>query len=221
MDPTTAVSVLTDMMRHLPPEEWWALQEADDNSAPGLPTAFHRPRAEIDALLINAGMYKKYGKKGKLAIIANGWEEFERNLPAPLEGRTIRKDPFVSNGLHLQHDHPKKQIQANVRLQNRAVLPDKILQLLKQSADHFDGKNDEAARAAKARAEEAAKKEAEERARKEAQLAKAIQYPLLSSVVGHDEVISLDNPKVKEWSASALTEVIQLHTDQEVDISIQ
>ena len=71
----------------------------------------------------------------------------------------------------------------------------------------------------KALAEESAKKKADERAREEAELARAVEYPLLSNVVDHNEDISLNNPKVKECSASALTEVIQLHTVHEVDLS--
>ena len=111
-----------------------------------------------------------------------------------------------------QYDVPAKQLQANVRLQGKTTLPADILQRLKESADHFDAKNADWAAAAKALAEEAAKKKAEERARKEAKLARSIQYPLLSNVVDHDETISLDNPKVKDWSSSVLTEVLQLCT---------
>ena len=192
----------------------------DDDSA-SLSTAFGRPHAEFDALLINAEIYRTYGKAGKIVLNKKGWEAFISDLPTPLAHGTIKRLLFVTNGVNPEYDVPAKQTKANVRLQGTTTLPANILQRLKESADHFDAKNAEWAAAAKALGEEAAKKKAEERARKEAQTAKAIRYPILSNVVGHDEAISLDNPKVKEWSSSVLTEAFQLHTDQGSEISIQ
>ena len=88
MDAATARSILTDVIRHLPSGQWRPLREADDSDS-GLPTAFDRPRAKFDALLINAEIYRTYGQ-GKIAMNKRGWDAFISDLTTPLAHGTVR-----------------------------------------------------------------------------------------------------------------------------------
>ena len=40
-----------------------------------------------------------------------------------------------------------------------------------------------------------------------------IQYPILTYIFDPTEEISLDNPKVKEWTSRALAEIVKLHNN--------
>ena len=50
---------------------------------------------------------------------------------------------------------------------------------------------------------------------------KAAWYPLLSKIVGSDEDISLNNPKVEQWAMIPLAEVVQLHNDPNKEIYLK
>ena len=60
MDSATAQALLKELFSCLPTEYWWLLRQKGDNDN-GLAKAFGRPRAEIDALLVNSKIYKENG----------------------------------------------------------------------------------------------------------------------------------------------------------------
>ena len=59
-DSTGAESLLTELLYHLPRGWWWLLHEKGEHDN-GLAKAFCRPCAEVQALLINAGVLLENG----------------------------------------------------------------------------------------------------------------------------------------------------------------
>ena len=82
MDQAAASLLLKQVLGHLPPEWWWMLHQDEENDL-GLARAFRRPRAEIDALLINAGI----GKETSLGfgIQKKVFADFATSLESPLQ----------------------------------------------------------------------------------------------------------------------------------------
>jgi len=169
--------------------------------------------------LINASIFKVNGNG--VSLNRKAWETFHESLPHPIEVGTKARVQFVPNGVHPEYDAPAKQLKAKGRNRLSTELPTDILNSLQESADHFDGKNDETSRTEKALAKSAANAIAEEKAKEAEKIAKAIQYPLLSEIVEYDEQINLNNPKVKQWADSMLTEVAQLYKEHGTEMSIK
>ena len=60
MDLNTAQDLLKELLFHLPMGWWWLLHQKEENDL-GIAKAFDRPRAEIEALLVNARICKENG----------------------------------------------------------------------------------------------------------------------------------------------------------------
>ena len=61
MGPQKANALLLSMLGQLPPKRWWVMLEKSPHDV-GLSKAFSIPRVDIEALLINAGLYKRTRK---------------------------------------------------------------------------------------------------------------------------------------------------------------
>ena len=211
MDSTGADSLLTELLYHLPRGRWWLLHEKAEHDN-GLAKAFSRPRAEVQALLINAGVLLENGHG--VTFRKKGWEAFYNrlqldpacNVTEGTKGKVyyVAIDPIC--------DTPAIQERERVRDIDRAVLPDYLISDLRESAMRYDTKKAEDARQKKAQADAAAKTLAAEKAR-------AVQYPLLSQIIALEDDTSLNNPKVKEWVMNVMTEAFQLCKEQEADVT--
>ena len=80
MDYITAQSLLEKLPGHLLIEWWWLLHQKEEDEL-GLAKAFGCPRAQIEAHLVNTGVYKEMGHG--ITIIMNVWESFCTNLNTP------------------------------------------------------------------------------------------------------------------------------------------
>ena len=60
MDLNTAQDLLKELLFHLPTGWWWLLHQKEENDL-GIAKAFDRPRAEIEAILVHAGICKENG----------------------------------------------------------------------------------------------------------------------------------------------------------------
>ena len=138
MDSTGADSLLTELLCHLPRGWWWLLHEKGEHDN-GLAKAFSRPRAEVQALLINAGVLSENGRC--CTFSQRGWEAFYNrlqldpacNVAEGTKGKVyyVAIDPLC--------DTPA--IQENlfrIRDIDRAVLPDSLLTRLRESAMRYD-----------------------------------------------------------------------------------
>ena len=105
MDCATAQSVLQQVLGHLPFECWWLLHQKGKDDL-GLATAFGRPRAEIEALLVNARVCKMTSKG--LTILKLGWENYTATLSDPIcvgsKGHTI----YITNIVPRDYATPAK-----------------------------------------------------------------------------------------------------------------
>ena len=73
MDQATAKTLLQELLRHLP-TGWWCLVHQKNETDLGLAKAFGRPLAEINALLVNAGICKETGRG--TSFVKRSWETF-------------------------------------------------------------------------------------------------------------------------------------------------
>ena len=103
----------------------------------GMSKAFSIPCADIEALLVNAGLYKK-SAKGLMCFKARVWHLFTPSLPECIHICSIRKNVwYVARGA-LIHATPGQQQVARVRVSARAVLPADVLIQLRQSSKAYD-----------------------------------------------------------------------------------
>ena len=103
------------------------LRETKDGDL-GIAKAFRRPRAEIDALLINASIFKVNGNG--VSLNRKEWETFHKSLPNPIKVGTKGRVHFVTNGVHTEYDAPAKQLKAKGRNRPSTELPTDILKSL-------------------------------------------------------------------------------------------
>ena len=73
------MSGLQELIGHLPANWWWLLRSTDLQED-GLAKIFHRPLAEIDALLVSSGMCKETGHG--FSLQKKKWEFVSRALIA-------------------------------------------------------------------------------------------------------------------------------------------
>ena len=216
MDPATAQTLLKEMLCHLPAGWWIMLREKEEHDL-SLPKIFNRPRAEVKALLVNAGICNETGNG--YSVIKKKRDAFcATHLPAPIQVQTFRKEIYVANGVD-KYRTPGNQKEDNARGADCVQLRDNLVESLRKSAQHYDQQNansaeqqKEDARLAKIQADAAAKLEREE-------LIKTLQYPLLSKIVDAGDDITLDNEQVREWAQKALLEIVRLHDDVGKDLS--
>ena len=105
MDVIDAWSTLMMMISLLSKKQWVKLQDTSFNNT-GLPAILNCIRAEIDAILVNAAVYKKYDKneKGLLAISMPGWKILCNLLPSKShDSNKCRQNIFFTNGLYPNH----------------------------------------------------------------------------------------------------------------------
>ena len=97
MGPQTARLLLTDMLARLSASRWWILYEKKPNDM-GISKALSIYRADVEALLINAGLYKKT-PKGVLHFQPKIWHIYEATLPEDIHICSIRKNVwYVARG---------------------------------------------------------------------------------------------------------------------------
>ena len=216
MDQAAAHTLLKELLCCLP-IGWWCLVHQKTGNDLGLAKAFGRPLAEINALLVNAGICKETGQG--TSFVKRGWETFiTSKVSDPLQLGTKGRVHYVANSSTI-YNTPSAQMKENARGAPSVQLPDRLVQSLRESAKHYDRKNadsskqqKEATRLEKIQADAVAKREREA-------LAKSLQYPISSKVVDADEAISLRNEKIREWARQAMSEIVRLHEDAGLVIS--
>ena len=220
MRPQNAMVLLSRVLEALPPRRWWILLERKKDDK-GISKAFSIPRADIEALLVNAGIYTKT-IKGKLFFRSHNWEIFQATLPDSIQIGSIRKNLYVSFKKP-PHLVPSDQENSRIRISASSVLSDDLFAQLKISSKSYDEMQEQSAHRARA-AVSAEADAAAEKAKAEAQLAATkakersyklafqIQYPLLSKVVTSHEEVTLDNPAVEQWAKMATIELNLLHS---------
>ena len=94
MDPDTVQTLLKELFCHLP-VGWWTLLYQKEEHELGLPKALGRPRAEIKALLVNAGVCKETGNG--FSIIKKVWDRLCVTLSSTIEVQICAKRIYVAN----------------------------------------------------------------------------------------------------------------------------
>ena len=74
MDLSTARSILTELIGHLPLGYWWLIHQKEENEL-GPANAFGHRRADTDALLVNAGIGKQTIQG--FGIVKREWESYK------------------------------------------------------------------------------------------------------------------------------------------------
>ena len=117
--------LLSRIFAALPPSRWFLLRQKDaSDTGAGVAKALHQRQTTIDALLVNAGLYKENGNGFSLNL--QEWQAFTATLPPQIQigdkrGRTL----YVANKSPA-HPTPAKQEKANVRITahaGRSTLP--------------------------------------------------------------------------------------------------
>ena len=111
MDLNTAQDLLKELLFHLPTGWWWLLHQKEENDL-GIAKAFDRPRAEIEALLVNAGICKENGNG--FTIVKKKFDSFCATLSAPMEVQTCARRIYIVNGVD-EYRTPTDQIKSKVR----------------------------------------------------------------------------------------------------------
>jgi len=208
MNLNTAQLLLKELLQCLPTEWWWLLHRFNEDRL-DIADAFGRPRAEIEALLVVAGVARVNGNG--ISILRNPWETFrDTELKDPLFHGSYRRGIYIANVKPPEYNAPKNQ--ANTRCQRTELLPDNLIESLKEAAAQYDLLLEQQCQAriakekeAKAATEASAKAKAKVRARH-------AQYPIASNVFGSEEELSLKNDKVREWSRNAMSEIANLYS---------
>ena len=139
MEAARAKSVLCALLLLLPRGWWWPLIQASPDH--GIATVFGRPRLEIAALLVNAGMVKE--NKHGFTLRKTSWEGFRNLELGELSHGTIRKAHFVAT--LPPHGEPCKH--KNAVCTERVELPPPLLDALGESEKYYNSQIDEANRA--------------------------------------------------------------------------
>ena len=142
MDRTAARSLLHALLVHLPTERWWTLRETEGDDA-GVAAALGRPRAEIDALLVNAEIYQESGRG--FALKKKAWESFVSGVLGGTQIRCerVRRAMYVANGTPAAYALPTDQRASGDRLRlSAATMPQDIIAKLKTSADAYTEKKE-------------------------------------------------------------------------------
>ena len=221
MDQATARELLTKVLSLLPRQQWRVLREVN-NDDQGIGKAFKCRRVTIDALLIKTGLFKENGngfsKNGK-AI-----KEYEEQLSSSgsvIEFGTKGRDYYVTNERHPEYRAPKDQLQSQQRYQSCVELPLDTKRLLVQLEQDYLKSKKESRQDARSKAAKEKQAEEERKAEKAKQLARSVEYPILSKIIPDGESICLDNQTVKEWHDDAMAEVVHLHQNNGTDIYIK
>ena len=107
MGPQTASILPIHMLGLLPASRWLILYEKKPDDV-GMSKASSIHHADVEALLINAGLYKKT-PKGVLHFQPNIWHIFEANLPEDIHICSIRKNVWYFCRGSPIHATPGKQ----------------------------------------------------------------------------------------------------------------
>ena len=248
MGPQNANALLLSMLGQLPPKRWWVLFEKSPHDA-GLSKAFSIPRVDIEALLINTGLYKRT-RKGVLFFQRRSWQIIVNTLPDHIKVGSLRKNVWYFCNGPPEHPTPGDQERLKVRISAKRTLSDDILAGLRLSGKVYD--DDKSKSAAQARAAAASKAEEAEAAAackeaaaaskaKEAEAAAAckarslhlkeeaqaqsiaakVQYPLLSSVVNSADDINMCNPAVENWAKMAVAELNNIYSSSNEKVEIR
>ena len=130
MNQATAQTLLHELLYHLP-TGWWCLDHQETENDLGLAKAFGRPLAEINALLVNAGICKETGRG--TSFVKRSWETFcTSKVSAPIRIGTKGRVPYVANGMSDLYDSPSAQIKDNARGADCVQLPDNLVESLKK-----------------------------------------------------------------------------------------
>ena len=203
----TAESVLARLIGNLPTGSWWLLRQTNHDEL-GIAAAFKRPSSEIDAVLAQATIYKE--QKRGLSFKQGVWELYVNKLKEDnndFDAGTYGRDVYVVNGKP-KYKTPRMQIKANERCTVRATLPADLLAELNELASSYY--------------QNIKPKEYEAKANEKAkQVAKKLQYPMLSKILHKETEINLENNHVEKLAKSLLTEVLHLYKLGKRPISVE
>lgn len=209
MDEAIARLLLKDLLLHLPNDTWLLVRQptADDI---GIAKALGRSCGEIDALLINTGICKETAVR---IAFTRTWQ-------------TILTD--IDNGIHIGNinhrqwyikigdggaEVPAKQKDRVVL--SRPALPRDIIQRLQQSNKLYDKKKNSMILASKLKEQNDNVANAQ-RAKINATIDK---YPMVAHAYGAtDEMISLKNNNIRQFSNELIPELVQLHREYDQQI---
>ena len=230
MGPQNANALLLSMLDQLPPKRWWVLFEKSPHDA-GLSKAFSIPRVDIEALLINTGLYKRT-RKGVLFFQRRSWQIIVNTLPDHIKVGSLRKNVWYFCNGPPEHPTPGDQERLKVRISAKRTLSDDILAGLRLSGKVYD--DDKSKSAAQARAAAASKAEEAEAAtackarclhiKEKAQaqsIAAKVIHPLLSSVVNSADDINMCNPAVENWAKMAVVELNNIYSSSNEKVEIR
>lgn len=138
-----AQELLRELLSLLP-NQYWVPLYPNNECAVALPDIFKRPRAEIEALLVNANVCKVNGRWNNISLNGKGWESFKDSLHKSISVGDFRRHNYVSNVRPTNYPDPIHQIQAKARCPfNLPVhLPQDIIMRLKESAVAYDAKHE-------------------------------------------------------------------------------
>ena len=154
MDLNTAQDLLKELLFHLPTGWWWLLHQKEENDL-GIAKAFDRPRAEIEALLVNARICQENGNG--FTIVKKKFDSFCATLSAPMEVQTCARRIYIVNGVD-EYRTPTNQIKSKVRYSKWGQLTGNMVESIRKSAEHYDRQNANAAK----REKDATKRKKEE-----------------------------------------------------------
>jgi hypothetical protein len=212
MDLSRAQSVLHELLCLLPEGWWWPLFQVNPDH--NISKVFQRPRLEIDALIVNAGLAKD--TKHGFVVRKNQWEAYRDTQLCDLSHGTNRKVHFIATSR--PPGEPSKY--KNAKCLEQVDLPSHLLKYLRESVDYYNSKIDKANLAGGEKAKANKEKDATHSKIQAMKAARAIQFPHVEEMVDPHEEISLKNAKVAEWANTALLVIVELNRAADRHISV-
>ena len=137
MNPSSARSILHEIVLHLPKHHWWSLLP-NRQSTTTIATVFGIPEIDIEALLVFANVCRFSNRWQRASLHQNGWELFCNTLNDDNAFKHgdyygvayIAVDPTYLN--------PEEQINARARCPLKVTLPNNIVSKIKIMSDQYN-----------------------------------------------------------------------------------